>query len=228
LAEEAVQRQPADAIFRGNLGMALYRTHQYEKLLDPVYSRFWRSFILDMLDRREEATILAYELAAEGYPGPLLGIFLRSGRYSDAIGYVEERWKDLDAYEADFPHGDSGHGMMLAMAFAYARIGDDEKYQDAMMRIRKAHDQLIGEGVKSMYFFWGEAAYYTLVQDNDKAIELLGIAVDMGVIDNLKITRASPIFEPLEGDPRFEAIQKRMIENLNTQRAALGLEPATI
>ncbi len=228
LAEEAVQRQPADAIFRGTLGGVLYRTHQYEKLLDPAFSRFFRSFILDILDRKEEATILAYELAAEGYPGPLLGIFLRSGRYSEAADYVEERWKDLDDYEADFPHGDTGHGMMLGMALAYARTGDDEKYQDAMKRTRKAHDQLISEGTQSMFFFWGEAAYYTLAQDYDKAIEQLGIAVDRGAINTPKITRGSPIFEPLEGDPRFEAIQKRMIENLNTQRAALGLEPATI
>ncbi|NOR19531.1 MAG: hypothetical protein GQ538_05530 [Xanthomonadales bacterium] len=228
LAEEAVQRQPADAIFRGTLGGVLYRTHQYEKLLDPAFSRFFRSFILDILDRKEEAAILAYELAAEGYPGPLLGIFLRSGRYSEAADYVEERWKDLDDYEADFPHGDTGHGMMLGMALAYARTGDDEKYQDAMKRTRKAHDQLISEGTQSMFFFWGEAAYYTLAQDYDKAIEQLGIAVDRGAINTPKITRGSPIFEPLEGDPRFEAIQKRMIENLNTQRAALGLEPVTI
>ena len=89
-------------------------------------------------------------------------------------------------------------------------------------------NQLISEGTQSKSFFWREAAYYTLAQDHDKAIEQLGIAVDKGQINTLKITRGSPVFEPLEGDPRFEAIQKRMIENLNTQRAALGLEPATI
>jgi TolB-like protein len=228
LAEEAVQRQPSDAIFRGTLGTIFFRTQQYEKILDPAYSRFFRSYILDIVDRREEATILAYELAAEGFPGPLLGIFLRSGRYSEAIKYVEDRWEDLDTYEAAFPRGDSGHGMMIGMALAYGRTGNDEKFQDAMARIRKAHDELISEGVQAMYFFWGEAAYYTMAQENDKAIEQLGIAIDRGAIGTPRITRDSPVFDPLEGDPRFEAIQKRMMENLNAQRAELGLEPVTI
>ena len=63
---------------------------------------------------------------------------------------------------------------------------------------------------------------------NDKAIEQLGIAIDMGEIGTLRIARGDQRFEPLEGDPRFEVLQVKMIENLNTQRAELGLEPATI
>ena len=98
-----------------------------------------------------------------------------------------------------------------------------------MQRIRKAHDQLIGEGIQDRFFFWREALYYTLSRDFDRAIEQLGIAVDKGQMGlTLRIAKGSPAFEPLEGDPRFEALQARMIEKLNTQRAELGLEPATI
>ena len=228
LAEEAVQRQPSDGLFRNTLGMVLIRTHQYEKLLDPSYNRFWRSFVLSIVDRKEEATILAYELAAEGYPEPLLGLLIRSGKNTEAVRYVEERWPSIDEFEADFPHGDEGHGMMIGMAIAYDRTGADEKLKDAMARIRKAHDQLLSEGVQAKFFFWGEAAYYALARDHDKAIEQLAIAIDRGAIGTLRITTAAPVFEPLEGDPRFEALQAKMIENLNSQRAELGLEPASI
>jgi TolB-like protein len=228
LAEEAVRRQPSDGIFRNVLAAALFRTHQYERILDPSYNRFWRSFLLSIMDRKEEATILAYELAAEGYPGPLLGIFIRSGKFAEAIKYVEDRWPGLDDLEADFPHGDEGHGMMIGAAILYARTGNDDKFKDAMARVRKAHDQLIGEGVQAMFFFFNEAAYYTLARDFEKALDQLEISIDKGAIGTLKITLGAPAFEPLEGDPRFEALQQRMLDNLNAQRAELGLEPVTI
>jgi hypothetical protein len=40
-----------------------------------------------------------------------------------------------------------------------------------------------------------------------------------------RLTRLWPAFEPLEGDPRYEAIQTRMIIHLNEEREALGLGP---
>ena len=39
------------------------------------------------------------------------------------------------------------------------------------------------------------------------------------------LSRLWPAFEPLEGDPRYEAIQTRMIIHLNEEREALGLGP---
>ena len=229
LAEEAVHRQPADGLFRFSLGLALWGTHQYEKMLDPEDPDFMRIYALDMLDRQEEATILAYEVAGTGFPGALLSLMNRSGRSQEVIRYVEERWPDLDAYEAAFPHGSYGHGMMLYMAFAYSRNDKHEKHLDAMQRIRKAHDQLIVEGIQDSFFFWREAAYYTLSLDFDNAIEQLEIAIDKGQTgSSIRIAKAAPVFEPLEGDPRFEALQKKMVDHLNAERAELGLEPATI
>ena len=229
LGEEAVRRQPTDGIFRITLGFAHWATHQYEQMLHPDLPDFMRIIALDLLGSREEATILAYERAGKGNPGPLLFLMSRSGRFEDMVRYVEERWPDLNQYEAAFPRSGFGHGMMLIMALAYSKTNNDEKLQDAMLRIRKAHDQLIGEGVQDGFFSWQEAQYYTLSRDIDRAIEHLGLAVDQGQTGlTIRIAKGSPEFEPLEGDPRYEVIQSRMIENLNTQRAELGLEPATI
>jgi tetratricopeptide (TPR) repeat protein len=229
LAAEAVQRQPSDGLFRLTLGLALWNTHQFEKLTAPEFPDFLRVFALDVLGRREEATILAYEEAAEGFPGDLLGLMIRSGQYAEAVRYVEERWPDLDTYEAAFPHGTFGHGAMLGLALAYSRTDDNEKFRDAMQRIRMAHDQLTEEGTQHYVFLVQEAGYFSLARDFDKAIEMLGMAADKGLVGlTLRLADSAPAFEPLEGDPRYEAIQARMVENLNTQRAALGLEPATL
>jgi hypothetical protein len=40
-----------------------------------------------------------------------------------------------------------------------------------------------------------------------------------------RIAREWLALSALEGDPRFELIQQRMLEHLNTERSALGLEP---
>jgi TolB-like protein len=229
LSTEALRRQPSDDIFRLSVGFALWNTHQYEKLVAPEFPDFFRIFALDVLDRKEEATILAYERAAEGYPGPLLWLLNRAGRPAEVVRYVEERWADLDAYEAAFPRGGTGHGSMMDLAYAYARTGDDLKFQDAMQRIRKAHDQLAEEGVQHWLFAYREALYYALSRDTDRAIERLEQAADRGMLGlTLRLAVSAPILEPLEGDPRFEAVQARMTESLNAQRAALGLEPATL
>ncbi len=117
---------------------------------------------------------------------------------------------------------------MALVAHAYLRTDDEQRFNDAMERIRAAHDQLMAEGVKDKWFQFHEALYYAMAGDHDRAITHLDSWVDQGAIGPLRLAWGSPQFEPLEGDPRFEAIQARMIENLNTQRAALGLGPATI
>jgi TolB-like protein len=229
LAEEAVNRQPSDGIFRFNLGMSLMTTRQYERLAGPDFPPYLRIDALFYLDRTEEATILAYEEAANGYPDDLIELMNRMRRFEEAVRYIEERWPNLDAFEAAYPHGINGYDDMIDVALAYSKAGDDGKFQDAMGRIRKAHDKLISEGAKSWVFRVKEARYYALAGNADRAIEQLEAAADKGFKGfTLRLSRAHPALEALEGDPRFEAIQKRINENLNTERAKLGLEPATI
>ena len=50
-------------------------------------------------------------------------------------------------------------------------------------------------------------------------------AIDGGLITSVKISREYPYFRELDGNPQYEAIQARMIEHLNRERAQLGLEP---
>jgi hypothetical protein len=189
---------------------------------------FQKIYGLHKLGRREEAMMLAYEIAAQGYVGSLFGQLNLIGRHEELIRFVDERWPDLEAFEADFPHSTEGHWHMSELAFAYLRTGEDSRFQDAMARIRAAHDQLLAEGYEEAGFFIQEAIYFTLAGDYEKALDNLDRSVDGGFIADLRIAESFPQLEPLEGDPRFEAIQSRMIEMLNAERAALGLEPAAI
>jgi len=229
LAEEAVRRQPSDGLFRISLGLVLLATHQYERLAEPGFPPFLRILALTSLDRREEATILAYEHAAQGEPGDLLGLFNRMGRPEETVRYVEQHWPSLEDFEKAYPGGRGGYSDMINIAFAYLRTGNEEKFRDAMARVRLAHDRAIDEGFQSFIFFAREARYYALAGDTETAIEKLGIAADKGFTGfTLRLAQHNPELESLEGDPRYEAIQARMVERLNEQRALMGLEPATI
>lgn len=63
--------------------------------------------------------------------------------------------------------------------------------------------------------------------DFEASLDYLDRAISDGFITTLRITREWPALSPLEGDPRFEAIQARMIEHLNSEREKLGLEPVS-
>jgi len=64
--------------------------------------------------------------------------------------------------------------------------------------------------------------------DLEGSLDYLDRAISGGLITSIRITQGAPYLETLEGDPRFEAIQARMVEHLDSERAKLGLEPATI
>jgi hypothetical protein len=97
-----------------------------------------------------------------------------------------------------------------------------------MTRVRAAHDRLFSVGIVSSLFYANEANYYAMAGDHDTAIAKLDIAVSKGYVGDLRLADGDRPLIALEDDPRYRAIQTRMIENLNAQRAALGLEPAEI
>jgi TolB-like protein len=228
LSEEAIRRQPADGLFRNNYGFALWSLQDYEKLAGAEFNEFQRAIALEMLDRREEATIIVNELAAKGFPGSLIFMMSRNSQFEQLVQYVDERWPTPAAYQESFPHGSFGYGDMISLALAYSKTGNDPFYRDALTRVRTAHDGLISNGVDNFLFSFVEARYFAVSGDYDSAIEQLGIAVDKGFTSLAsRIASKNPSFEPLEGDPRYEEIQARMVENLNRQRAELGLEPSS-
>jgi TolB-like protein/lipoprotein NlpI len=227
LAERALRQAPDDGMFRGSVGGGLWQTHQYERLAE-LGIPFARAYALDVLGRTEEAMMIAYEEAGKGNIGSLVSFLNINGRSDDLIRFFDERWTDLDTFEADYPSDEEGHWLMLEMALAWSRAGDEERFTNAMRRIRAAHDALQSAGIRHRSFLVNEAMYFSLGGDHEQALTRLELAVNNGFIGDLRLSRGFPAFAALESDPRYQAIQSRMIENLNTQRAALGLEAATI
>gem|GEM_PF-1139495 len=225
-AETALQLNPNDRVYREFYSQGLGETHQYEKLAGEGYRGF-RIKGLRNLGRTEEASILAYQIAAEGDLLHFFAFLNAADRSDELLSYLEERWVDLQAFERDFPSNGYwwGYPVMADIALAYRRAGQAEKFNDAMMRLRRAHDSLISQGIDNPYFWLNEAAYYALANQQAKALEFLAAAIDGGVITSSRISDDLPFFKDLEGIAEYESIQSRMIEHLKHERVQLGLEP---
>ena len=221
----ALELQPNDRVLRVFHSMALSGTHQFERLAAEGYGR-WRVHGLRHLGRIEEASLLAWEIGPEEEIFGLVQFLNAAGRSDELVAYLDELWSDLDAFEAAFPaHGYFGYGVMNGVALAYRRAGNEDRFGDAMQRVRLAHDSLAAQGLRNPDFWLAEAAWYAMAGRQQESLEHLAAAVDGGFVLSSRIADDMPYFRDLEGDPEYEAIQARMIEHLNAERAALGLEP---
>jgi len=223
-AETSLAAQPNDRVYRIFYSAGLAGTSQNEQLADEGY-RGWKVLGLTRLGRVEEATLLGAELAAEGDVRTWFRFLNVTDRSGELIDYLETRWPDLERFESDFPSdGFFGYETMIEIALAYRRAGNEERFGDAMARIRNAHDSLQAQGLAHPNFWVSEASYHALAGDFSVALEHLSAAIDGGFVASPRITDDRPVFSDLEGDPEYEAIQSRMVEHLNAERAALGLD----
>jgi TolB-like protein len=224
LLEEALKSQPNDAVMRHFRGWGLILTGQFERA-DQVGQPWIRTLALMNMNRTEEALTLARQLAAEGLVGPLINLFDHTGQTKQLVQFVESRWPDLGAFEAEYPDDGSGYRSMLQIARAYALLGDEDRFNDAMARVRAAHDRDIEQGIGDIGFFAEEADYYVLAGDPDRALGLLEQAVEKGLVTPVALQQIWPAMQTLAGDAKFQALQSRIIERCNSERKELGLEP---
>ena len=227
LAEEAYLARPEDSVIRNAFVFGLFITRQHERLLEVEGDAF-RNITLRRLNRMEEATMLAYEKAGSGNIRPLIFTLLETSREQDLIDFIEDRWTDLDALQADYPPGESGYGLMSAIAQAYSHLGNEEKFNDAMRRVRKALDNAVALGIQASFFYVQEAEYQALAGNHDSAIDDLQRAMESGFVSPPRLADDWAALEVLESYPRYQEIQTSMIEHLQAARAALGLDPASI
>jgi TolB-like protein len=226
LLELALESQPSDAVMKNLLAFCLFQTAQYEKLTEIDVP--WASSIgLSQLGRKEEAMMIAQDLAGEGRIGRLVGEYYSNGQYSEMVEFIESRWPDLAAIEAEYPDRGDGYDLMLDIANAYSAMGNEAKFNDAMARVRAAHDHSNEQGVRSEWLAVDEARYYVLAGDRETALEMLAAANEIGLVIGEKLDRIWSEFAVLSGDPVYEGIQLEIFERVNTERAELGLDPVS-
>jgi len=224
--EAAIAIQPTDRTFRAGVNRGNYLTHQYDRVFDDEWSAdiIWALF---NLDRREEATIIAQTRASNGVVAPLFRFLNATGQPETLVQYVEQRWTDLDDFQRDVPSSIFGYQPMADIAFAYQRLGNHPRFDQALAALGEASRETLAQGVTGGHFLITLAAYHVMAGEPEHALERLAQAIDGGLIVSTKISREYPYFRELDGNPEYEAIQQRMVDHLNRERALLGLEPVS-
>jgi TolB-like protein len=227
-AEAAFQGAPANQFVVGALGRSLFFLNEFDRMLGlPWTTAFFKVPALNYLGRNEEAAMLARQhFEATGQFVPLFNSMVNTGQYEELASFVEEHWSGLDEFnEAQQVNFGFGNLNMLYIAKACLETGRLQKYEQAMKIVRADHDQQTAQGAAWVLFYHAEAYYWTLANDHDRAIKFLERAVNEGWRAAPRISRLFPILKPLEGDPRFEEIQSRVLQSLNRDRVEAGLEP---
>ena len=224
LAEQAHQLAPTDAVTNFVFTIGLWQTLQVERIAEEG-DDFFKVDALDMLGRRDEAFELAFKLSREGYITSLFTLYNLADRSQELVDYLEERWPSLEAFAADYPHDNFGYALMAEVALAYSRTGNTERFNDALLLLENAMTNLAGQGIDNVVFMFEYAIYLALEGEYDQAITQLETAIDGGFQTYAPIATAVPMFEPLQDDPRFVALEAIMVDNINVDREALGLDP---
>jgi TolB-like protein len=229
-AEAAWKQRPNDRQMRFIYTIHLLSSHQFERA-ESVADPSWRVVALARLGRTEEAQILARELASTGESfGALLNFLGRSERFEELIEFVESSWPDLEAWEMDFPNRSGfGNDDLALIAHAYQSTGNMTKFNDAMARLKASLEHQRSEGADNYLLMRSESFYHMLAGEEDLALDRLQQAADKGWTPfSPRLTDGMPVFKPLEGDSRYEAIQQQMLDYLNAERAKLELEPVEL
>jgi TolB-like protein len=223
LLETALKTQANDAVMRQLYGWGLLSTGQYENTVEAGLP-WHRAVALNALGRQEEALMIGQQQAAEGEVSTLISQYYRAGQYEQLIEFIESRWADLGAFEAEYPASGTGYSDMIEIAYAYSRAGNQPGFDDAMARVQAAHARSLEQGVKVNYFLRDHARYLVLANQLESATETLSAAVDAGWLMAVRPDVAWPEMQVLAGDPAYEAVVARILDNVNAERVALGLE----
>lgn len=226
LAEEFFQTRPLNNPGLLVLGFSYLSLFDTDRALQVNTPRV-QILALHQQGRSEEAEILGFEQAAAGRVHPeFFQVLVENGEFAKLVEFVESRWENLAAFQANYPELDGyGSPMLLLIAQSYAALGRGSQFNEAMDRLGKSLDHQLSQGANNPYFHFHRAVHAMLAGDQDSAINLLETAFANGIGFNFKDSRSWPVFAPLNGDPRYEQAKKKLMEKINSEREELGWEP---
>ncbi|HEX5766510.1 MAG TPA: hypothetical protein VFY27_13170, partial [Woeseiaceae bacterium] len=174
--EEASKHGPMSGVEQVFLSIGLLQTGQPERALTEG-SVYFRPDALYALDRKDEAIALAYEHARGGDPESLFYMLVIENRNEELVDYLEERWPSLAAFATENPGGDNGYSLMMHVALAYRRVGDETLADEALELVDTRMQLLEREGIDNRIFTTSKASYLAMRSDVDGALDHLEAAV---------------------------------------------------
>ena len=206
------------------LSVGLMRTAQFERAAVEG-SPYFQPDALYELGRKDEAFSMAYDQASAGDPEVLFDLLVRDGRDQDLVNFLEERWPSVAAMGEEHPGGILGYDLMMNTSLAYLRTGNQERADEALLLVDRWMKKMLEQGVNNFVFSGNLAIHQAMLGNKDEAFRYLQQAVDEGWSPSGPLVREMPALAVLEGDPRLDAIQEKMLKTINRDRAVVGLPP---
>ena len=206
------------------LSVGLLRTAQFERAAVEG-SPYFQPDALYALGRKDEAFAMAYEQASAGDPETLFDLLVRDGRHQDLVNFLEERWPSVAAMGTEHPGDILGYNVMANTAMAYTRTGNQERAEEALLLVDRWMKRMLEQGVSNFVFSANMAAHHAMLGNKDEAFKQLRLAVDHGWNTAGPPSKIVPALAVLEGDPRLDDIESRMLATINRDRAVVGLPP---
>jgi TolB-like protein/Tfp pilus assembly protein PilF len=206
------------------VSIGLNNTMQFERIIEEG-SLFWRPYALYETGRQDEAFELAHAQASSGFPGNLFYLLNRSDRSKEVTDYLEERWPSLATFAEENVGDEYGYQIMADVALAYSRVGNQNRFNEAMLFIERHAARLDEQGIDNLFYSADRAVGYALRGDADVAIEYLEQAANRGWTTSGVPAEVVPALASLADDPRYQEIEVVMLNNMNRDREIVGLPP---
>ena len=206
------------------LSIGLANTMQFERIVEEG-SLFWKPYALYETGRQDEAFELAHAQASSGFPGNLFYLLNRSDRSQEVTDYLEERWPSLATFAEENVGDEYGYQIMADVALAYSRVGNQNRFNEAMLFIERHAARLDEQGIDNLFYSADRAVGYALRGDADVAIEYLEQAANRGWTTSGVPAEVVPALAALADDRRYQEIEVVMLNNMNRDREVVGLPP---
>jgi len=143
--------------------------------------------------------------------------------YIGLVTYFDETWGTVQAFEEDVfsPYGGAGP-RYPELAEAFQITGDQQNFDAVMERWRVSLDLNKAGGHEKLHE--SEALWQMLSSNPEEAISVLKAGFDEGPFFPSWVL-IDPLYDPLKGNPRFEALKEKNLARINEERAVLGIPP---
>jgi len=223
--QDAYDKEPLNTVNRLWYGFTLLNSRQYD-LMAEITPGNLATLALSRQGRTEEALILGKKATSEGQiPVWYFQALVENGHFAELIQVLESRWPNLEDFSKDSPGRRGwGYDVMGLIAQAYSKLGNEAMFGEAMQRFRAGLDAQLAEGADNWVLSRSQAHYAVLAGDHDAAIGFLEKAFQQGAYLDTESETAWPAFNPLNGDPRYEAAKAAMNARFEEQLEKMELD----
>ena len=198
---------------------------EYAQAMEVTGSEFGTALMA--MGREQKAVDLARESAASAPDDgdsalTLIRVLSLAGRHEEVLKYYDSRWGGLEALRAYFEFS-SMTAEMTPIAAAQSILGLDSALESTLEHWRERLEAPREHGYGMPYFRFVESGFEALSGNRDKAVALLGEAIEDGY-RNAQL-QLEPEFHMLGDDPEFRQLVERNFKLINAEREKLDLPP---